>query len=240
MEIINLGNFAVNNFILPISNGYMLIDTCYENGYKIFRKNILKYNIKLENIKYIFLTHAHDDHAGFLNKLLLENQKIKVIMHSNAKEGLFRGQNSFNGGCTNKLALLFCKIMAFAGKKEHKFLIVEKIFENNFIFIGSNEAKEIENNFSMQFIETIGHTNCSISLLWNNNLFCGDAAMNGLPSWNRITIWAENLNNFKLSWDKIIKLNPIKIYPGHGTPFRINDLIKYKPKIEKRKLYKLK
>ena len=77
MEIINLGNSAVNNFILPISNGYMLIDTGYENGYKIFRKNILKYNIKLENIIYIFLTHAHDDHAGFLNKILLENHKIK-------------------------------------------------------------------------------------------------------------------------------------------------------------------
>ena len=45
MEIINLGNFAVNNFILPISNGYMLIDTGYENGYKIFRKNILNWKI---------------------------------------------------------------------------------------------------------------------------------------------------------------------------------------------------
>jgi len=45
MEITNLGNFAVNNFILPISNGYMLIDTGYENDYKIFRKNILNWKI---------------------------------------------------------------------------------------------------------------------------------------------------------------------------------------------------
>lgn len=31
-----------------------------------------KNNIKSSDIKYVFLTHAHDDHAGFLNEVLEE------------------------------------------------------------------------------------------------------------------------------------------------------------------------
>lgn len=240
MEVINLGNFIVNNYLIKLDRTYILIDTGYESGYKKFKNNLRKYNIKLTDIKYIFLTHGHDDHAGFLNRLLVENPEIKIILATKAVEALRNGQNSFTGGCSNRLALIFCNIMALFGKGAHKFPKLNYEFENNLIFYNSPEGKVLQENLSLKFIETPGHTSCSISLLYKKILFCGDAAMNGFPSLNNITIWIENLKEYKSSWKKMIELNPEKIYTGHGKPIIIKNLLNNIGEIENRKLLKLK
>lgn len=239
MEIVNLGNVAVNNYLIALPNGYMLVDTGYEKNYKNFLHNLAKRNIPVHDIHYVFLTHAHDDHAGFLNQLLLDNPNSKVILHRNAVEGLRKGQNSFNGGCSNRFALLFCKAMGLVGHGEHKYPSIDKKFEENYIFIGSEQAHQLEQRFAMQFIETPGHTTCSISLLYRHNLFCGDAAMNGLPSKNKITIWVEDLACYQFSWKKMLDLHPNYIYPGHGKPFRPYKLSANIEKISKRHLFPL-
>ncbi|OQB20844.1 MAG: hypothetical protein BWY11_02269 [Firmicutes bacterium ADurb.Bin182] len=76
-----------------------------------------------------------------------------------------------------------------------------------------------------RIIDTPGHTADSVSLIFNDgSLFCGDAAMNGLPSLNRITIWAEDKESFLQSWLTTISMKPKKIYPGHGKPFDYSEL----------------
>lgn len=87
MKIENLGNRVANNFIFPIQNGYVLIDTGYEKHFSIFCRELQKRKIALQDIRYVFLTHAHDDHAGFLNELL-KNTQAKVILSEKAIEGL--------------------------------------------------------------------------------------------------------------------------------------------------------
>lgn len=224
MKIINLGNRAVNNYIVSIDDKYVLIDTGYENGFVHFYRRLHKNKIDLESISYVFLTHAHDDHAGFLNELL-NHSSAKVILHPRAIERLRYGQNSFSGACSSKTALLFCKAMYLAGKGEHRFPPIEKKFEERYILFGSDTAKNITYKFSMKIIETPGHTPCSISLLLRNGiLFCGDAAMNGFPSSKRTTIWIEDMSRFYASWKTILSLAPQKIYPGHGKPFSPSDL----------------
>lgn len=95
-----------------------------------------KQGIALSEIKYVFLTHAHDGHAGFLNELLLKSPGIKV----------------------------------------------------------------------------------------GNIIFCGDAAMNGVPSLRRTTIWIEDKSAFENSWKPLIDEKADWIYPAHGKPFRQDDL----------------
>lgn len=241
MEIQNLGNFIANNYLIPLpsSSGYMLVDTGYDNGVQRFQREICKRNIEIKEIKFVFLTHAHDDHAGFLNQLLSLNPNANVILHQNAIAGLRRGQNSFDGGCSSALAYGFCKAMALFGKGRHRFPAVEERFRQNFIIYGSEEAKKLEQTLSMRFLETPGHTNCSISLLDHGNLFCGDAAMNGWPSRKRITIWIENCQDFYRSWEKMIALKPKMIYPGHGKPFFYSDLQRNLPCVKQIKLRSL-
>lgn len=236
MIIINLGNRIVNNYLISSESGLILIDTGYEEGFPHFMKMLKKNHIQPKSIRYVFLTHAHDDHAGFLNKVL-KITDAEVILHPKAVAGLKQGQNSFEGGCSSFLAWLFCKILALAGHGEHKYPPIENAYLERLIPIDSEHFKAL--NFPYEIIETSGHTADHIALLAENILFCGDAAMNGFPSQKRITIWIENLQQYKNSWELILKKNPKMIFPAHGKPFKMAELQKYLKALDKIKLYAL-
>lgn len=233
MTIYNIGNRVVNNYLFAIDEGYILIDTGYENGFAHFQRNLKKLHIQPSEIKFIFLTHAHDDHAGFLNKVLAITN-AKVILHPKAIKRLKSGQNSFEGGCSSMLAYIFCKLFALFGKSEHKFPPIKDEYLNRLITTDSQEFRNL--NLPIQIIKTPGHTADHISLLKGGILFCGDAAMNGFPSIKRNIIWIENLQDYRKSWEKMIAFNPAKIYPSHGKPFDVNDLKRFIKSIDKIKL----
>ena len=109
--IINLGTRVVNNYLIPSEAGRILIDTGYAGGFAHFQKMLAKHGVRPEEIRYVFLTHAHDDHAGFLNEVLAATG-ADVILHPGAVEGLKRGQNSFEGGCSSLPAWLFVVILS--------------------------------------------------------------------------------------------------------------------------------
>ena len=237
MKIRNLGNRVVNNWLIPGDDGYILIDTGYENGFRRFQRKLKKAGIQPEEIRIIFLTHAHDDHAGFLNDVLAVTP-AKVILHPKAVERLKTGQNSFEGGCSSRLALSFCRILALLGKGEHKYPSIRAEYLARLITTDSEAFRAMRLPF--QVLETPGHTADHISLLKDRILFCGDAAMNGFPSRKRVIIWIENLLSFRQSWEKILNANPERIFPAHGKPFPAADLEKYLPDLDRIRLYPLK
>lgn len=239
MKIYNLGNLVTNTYLIEIPSGYLLVDTGYDEQFSSFIKRAKAKNIDLKKIKYVFLTHAHDDHAGFLNEVLAHTE-AKVIMHEKALEGLRRGQNIFEGGCSTRKALWFCKLMSVFGKGDHRFPPIRKEFEERLIILDEHNRITLEQEIGGRIIDTPGHTDCSITLLMPDGaLFCGDAAMNGFPSTQRITIWVGNINAFCESWKKIISLKPSMIYPGHGRQFPVSDLVRYLPKAQAQKSYPL-
>ena len=237
MEIFNLGSRIVNNYLISTEIGYILIDTGYEGSFSRFSNKLNKLKINPKEIRYVFLTHAHDDHAGFLNEVLAVTD-AKVILHPKAIDRLKCGQNSFEGGSSSRLALLFCKILALCGKGEHKFPAIREEFLPRLITTDSEEFHTLQLPFKV--LETPGHTADHISLLIEDKLFCGDAAMNNFPSIKRVTIWIENLQQFKQSWQTILAAAPKTIYPAHGNPFPTSDLKKYLPALDKIKLHPLK
>lgn len=237
MEIVNVGNRVSNNYIIKLHKGYLLIDTGYPEQYRSLKKRLKEHNIHLGDISYILLTHAHDDHAGFLNELL-DNSDAKVILHPLAVDRLRKGQNSFDGGCTSYLALTFCRIIKLLGKGEHRFPAVDR--PERYIFLDDAILPTIEVQLSGTIMNLPGHTIDSIGLLLKDgSLFCGDAAMNDFPSLNRITIWIEDLKDYKKSWEVMLNLNPSKIYPSHGKAFLKEDLEKNIHKIDRINLYPL-
>ncbi len=235
--MINLGNRIVNNWGFRISQGYVLIDTGYEGGFQRFVKQLSAQKISIREIRYVFLTHAHDDHAGFLNHILAASPDAQVIMSANAVNVLSAGQNSFDGGCTSGFAHFFCECMKLLGKGEHRFPPFNQDFENRCIRITDQNRTEIEEIVCGTILDTPGHTADSISLLLRDGaLFCGDAAMNGLPSLHKITIWAGDQMNFLASWQTMIACKPTKIYPGHGKPFAYGELVKNEKHVRTMKL----
>ena len=240
MKIYNVGNRVVNTYVYRAQAGYVMVDTGYEHSFSAVVRGLKKRDISLRDIKYVFLTHAHDDHAGFLNELLEKCPQIKVIASGRAIPTLLRGQNSFAGGCSGIGAFAFCKFMGLLGKGRHLFPPVEQRYLDRFIEVSPQTAKDTEALLEGKILFTPGHTADSISLKIGDIIFCGDAAMNGIPSFRRITIWIEDKAQFRTSWDILIAGQAKSIYPAHGHPFDPHDLEKYRPQIGKVRLYALK
>ena len=237
-RILNLGNRINNVYLIEIRDGYALVDTGYQGKLKSFERQLKKKSIDLEKIKYIFLTHAHDDHAGFLNDLL-QKTDAKVIMHPAAADRLKTGQNSFEGGCTGLMALIFCRFMSLLGKGEHRYPAVD--FPDRYLLADKEKKSEIEKKISAKIIELPGHTEDSIGILLGDSiLICGDAAMNGFPGRHHITIWVEDAAVYKETWKRIIALECRMIYPSHGKPFDKAELLRYLHKLDRLHVYPLK
>ncbi len=231
MEIINVGDFTVNNYIIKTSKGYVVVDTGYAGNYNRFCEKLKKHRISFDEIKYIFITHAHDDHVGFLNELIRDTD-AKLIMHSESPERLIAGHNKYGGGYPDLLAKFFFGILSLLGKGRHEFPVV-KVDGDTLLWNGENQFFK-EMGIELEIISLPGHTSDLIGLLTDDGiLLCGDASMNGFPSIKRNIIWIENLEDYKKSWDRMIESSASEIYPSHGAPFPKKDLIKYRDHLEK-------
>ena len=230
----------MNTWLYPVSDGYVMVDTGYENSYGSVVKQLGKLNIQPEDVVCLFLTHAHDDHAGFLKKWMQNHPHTAVYAQEKAIAGLRRGQNSFEGGCSSWLAYLFCQLMALLGNGEHRYPSLSEAQLAKIIPLGSENLSAAEQRLGGRIFFTPGHTEDSVSLLVDGNLFCGDGAMNGIPSLHRITIWVEDPAAYERSWETMLSSGAKEIYPAHGKPFSPEQLKKNKKWIRRMRLRPLK
>ena len=219
MKITNAGNRIMNTWLYPIEDGWVMIDTGYENSYIPVVKKLRKLHIQPEEVRYLFLTHAHDDHAGFLEEWMTKHPHTQVIAHQESIGGLRKGQNGFDGGCSTLSAFLFCQLMALLGKGDHCYPKLKEEHLEQIVTLNADNQPRIEAALNGKILFTPGHTVDSISLVVDGNLFCGDAAMDGIPSSHKITIWVEDKAAFEKSWDVMMASGARKIYPAHGSPF---------------------
>ena len=92
MKIYNAGNRVMNTYLYRIKDGYVMIDTGYAHSYQKCTSSMNRQGISWDDVKYIFLTHAHDDHAGFLKEVLDKHANITCIISGTAFPVLAKGQ----------------------------------------------------------------------------------------------------------------------------------------------------
>lgn len=239
MKIINLGNEAVNNWLIEKGNRRILIDTGYKEDYPAFLRHLDALHLSPKDLTAVFLTHAHDDHAGFLKALLTDAPTLKVIASALAKPGLRRGQNGPGGGAPDENAIGACIQMIKDGHGAHRFPKFEPSDEARFVWVTSNSRSEAEAALGGQIVALPGHTNDSIGLVLDDCLFCGDAAQNRPNEKLKTTIWIGDIAAYAESWQKMINLPVKTIYPGHGAPFDAAILAKQLPDVKKITLLKM-
>ncbi|SFD23554.1 MBL fold metallo-hydrolase [Clostridium uliginosum] len=240
MEKINLKLTVTNCFLIKNKEKYILIDTGYEYEWELFCKRLKEVGVSISEISHIILTHHHDDHCGLLNKILEENNAIKVVMSYLAKDLLLKGENdqSHGGGLINKriklllsLGLKRFKIMItlkkFINKKSNLKFTPYKIRENDILITKESTFKEIGIDLNGTIIETPGHSIDSISLLFDDgDCIVGDAAANFMQfaGTKYCVIYVCDIDEYYNSWTKIISRNAKIIFPSHGDSFIVEKL----------------
>lgn len=80
-----------------------------------------------------------------------------------------------------------------------------------------------------KIICTPGHTDDAMSVIMSNgDAFVSDACMSNLGFLHYRPIEVYDLKKVFESWQKIIDNDAKTIYPAHGKPFSIKELIRYK------------
>lgn len=215
MKIADLGTDFVHCWYLEKDGLKVLVDTGYAEDWPHFIQQAKAFG--LDAADFLFLTHAHDDHAGFLNPLLEQMPGLRVIASKKALVGLRRGQNGPGGGVPDADAAAVCRQMVREGRGRHLFPKIDEKFLSRFLWLEDIDLHDFLSGAEGLFLP--GHTEDSIGFLWEDRLFCGDAAQNR-PDWPlKTTIWIQDLKAYQQSWQTMIDAKPVRIYPGHGEPF---------------------
>ncbi len=215
-----------NCYFIPCNDGYMQIDTSYPGDYKKYLNKIQNLNISLSEIKYLFLTHHHDDHAGFLSQLK-ENSDIKIIAQEKALSPLKSGESLRDSSPLNKRILIIMGLMSLF----HRFTFPPiELSEEDVIIRGDDKSFLKTIGINGTILSTPGHTDDHQAIILpDGSTFAGDITMNFLKfaGLKRRPIFVKDINQVFQSWEKLLKNGAKKIYPAHGGPFDAEDLRKY-------------
>lgn len=166
VKVLNLGELGNP----PILSGYMLLNDKYgaliESGptsvFEEYVKRIEKH-INPEQLKYIFVSHIHIDHAGGSWKFVKEFPWIKIIVHEKGAKHLIDPKKLIDAS-KNTLG----KIYNYWGDPE-------PVPESNIVQVGD---QYFEKEFGVKVIYAPGHASHSTALYHEESrtLFPGDSA----------------------------------------------------------------
>ena len=191
-------NEPTNCYIVEDENSKeaMVIDPGGEPDKIIEMLNILK----IDKLKYIYLTHCHGDHFGAI--IEVHKQKGgKILIHRDDAEGLYNPSIS---------------LTYYIGMEDIKLEADSIVDDNDLIHLGNLEFK---------VIHTPGHTAGGTSLYCEKEklLFSGDTLFRG--TWGRTDLPTSDFQDIIASiTDKLIILpEDTIVYPGHGKSTMIRE-----------------
>lgn len=227
MNYIKIDLGITNTYLLHLKNGYMLIDTGYSSNYDSFVKGLKKNNIDISQIKYLFITHYHDDHAGFAAKLK-EEFNIHLIVQKTSVILLSKGDSDgqeIEFPITKRVGFIFGLFSKFHNDFKYPPVIIN---EEDIIIDGDDKNILRSLGIPADIIFTPGHTCDSMSILCDDGVaFVGDACMNFLKflGANYRPIYYTSLEKMYSSIERLISLGAKTIVPAHGKEYDVSRLI---------------
>lgn len=186
----------------------------------------------LSSIRYVFISHAHDDHAGFLHQLVDANPELQVIAHEHTARLLARGENNKQngGGLCNRRVYLGFRLKQWL-KPRWTLTFPPYELRDSDIILRNDEADLTEAlGVPVTALYTPGHTSDSVSLIYREtHLFCGDLASTSF-NWiggRYLTVFNENMEELYASWSKILSRDISVTVPSHGRPFPTSVLAEH-------------
>jgi len=215
-----------NLYFLKAKDGYLQIDTSLPEYFKSFLNRLETINVDLAQIKYLLLTHSHDDHAGFAAEER-EKTQFTIIAPEKSLESLKQGTIINVGKFLNRQAAMLMKLYNFAKRRTFEYTPV--VLTARDIIVADDDVNILKQiGVDGKIICTPGHTDDCISvILSNGDAFVGDACMSNLGFLRYRPIEVSDLNQVFKSWRKIIDNGAKTIYPAHGKAFPVEELDHY-------------
>jgi glyoxylase-like metal-dependent hydrolase (beta-lactamase superfamily II) len=215
---------VTNVFLLSLDRGYLLVDTGYEYDWDRLLENLAREGVRPGEIRFLFLTHAHDDHAGLVKRLIEANPEIRLIASERAAEILSLGRHNYGpeaGYVSRRVRALLAVKAKFDKKWTHAF--PPYVIRENDILIGGDTAlRDAGVPLDGRILVTPGHTDDSVSLLFDDGTWIsGDAAADFLAfaGTRHCVISVNDLDAYYRNWDKILDAGCTRVFPSHGKPF---------------------
>jgi len=203
--------------VIKTANEILLIDCGYEETFELFKSELAKLSIAIEEITAIFISHDDIDHLGGLTLFLQDNPTIQVyssVLERSSISGEIKAERLIQA--ENSLEYLPADYRPWAENfidqlKKIKRFPVNQTFDDGDVVVEG-----------LQIIDTPGHTQGHISL-WdaaNGVLIANDALVVEEGQLNianpQFTL---DLSQAVLSVQKIKDLQPKKIICYHGGIF---------------------
>lgn len=208
-----------NAFVIKTPKGHILIDTALPDSYGPFKDKLVRAGIDMGDIRYLFLTHNHEDHVGLLKEIMSEIPGLTLICHPKLIEILknpvpLKKQGLVSPGFWS--ALLMRK-MFNAASEQPQCLLPQKI--GNIITV-SREEKNLFKDLDLDasVIPTPGHTEDSLTLLLDTGSNA-KAAFTGDLCWTVLTkpfpAIIQNLKEWKTSIRLLLDSGAKHFYCAH-------------------------
>jgi glyoxylase-like metal-dependent hydrolase (beta-lactamase superfamily II) len=215
---------ATNCYLVPCRGGYLQVDCGFPNEFDRYVKGLGQLGIDLSEIRYLLLTHHHDDHAGFAAELL-EKTGVRLIVHERALPFLARGVFEGKGKLLNLRVKLLLGTFSFFRKRVFPPVVPRR---GDYILQGDDRKLLRSLGIDGDILYTPGHTTDSISVvLSGGDALVGDLAMNFLKvctiHYHPIAI--VDIRDVYAGWEKVKRYGARTIYPAHGKPFGVERLV---------------
>jgi hydroxyacylglutathione hydrolase len=216
-EIIAISLGMVNCFLLKGENGKAVLIDCGVIGSE---KKILKamedHGTSPESLEAMIITHGHSDHMGACSAIKAITG-AKTIIHKKDAKAITNGES------------LPLHALRPAGRILKRLIGTEikgfSPYEPEILVEG--EFPLYEYGVPGKIIETPGHTAGSITvLLEDGNAMAGDALSGSMFGKGKpqLPIFADDPEQLAKSIKELIRLEPGKIYTGHGGPFTLREI----------------
>lgn len=215
---------AGDGFILFDTGGHMIMDKVFNNRCIDLEEELEKAGCRPGNLKLIVLTHGDNDHTANA-AYIRDKYKAKIAMHSADLElvdnpDIEKVMQTFKYKSI-AYKIIFCFLKHLIKKISIKTLEDFERFKPD-IFIKEEDNLD-EYGLEAKVLHIPGHTAGSIGILTaDRDLISGDLFINtDKPN------TAPNALDFKELAESVRRLRELKIktvYPGHGNPFKADEL----------------
>ncbi len=227
MKIDRISKGMCNAYLVRDNGNGILVDTLYPGDEKFIIKKMKELGIYSFELKAIFITHAHVDHAGSA-RALSKFFGVPVIAHSLARRYLEKGENS-----TVKPAKLMGKFFLLFSDPEKKHY---PSFSPDTIFDDILDMRDF--GIEGHIIHTPGHTPGSASLvLDSHDVIIGDLLMGiPFPDLPFYPLFASDPVLLRKSLKRVLDTKSERFYPGHGMPWEAKGVLRLYKKLEQKKI----